>query len=200
MRKLNRGRADAAGTAMHEEKLALLQGRHLKDVCPHRKEGFGNATSLYHGVAAWERQAVRGGYAAVFGVAATGDEGAHGIADIEGCIVCRGRHDAGDFEAQNRRGTVRRGILALALQYVGPVDSRRFNLNDDFMRAWCRSGHRAKLEYFRPARTEEVDEAHRFRCLPPHGKGLREVHSARRSRSRCNRPSGSGGGFSCHMH
>ena len=131
-RQLDRGRADAAGAAVDEDRLARLQLAALEHVGPDGEERLGDARRLDRREALRDRQAllVRNGGACR--VAAAREERADRIADRPAAHVRAERgDDAGDFETGNVGRARRRRILAEALQQIGAIDARGRDVDQD---------------------------------------------------------------------
>ena len=138
---MDRGGADAAGAAVHQEALAGREVSELEDVGPHGEEGLGDAGGFLHGEAARHRQALYAGRQAVLGVAAAGDERADAVALAPAGVRRRGGDGARDFQSEDGRRSRRRRILAGALQEVGTVDAGGLDADQDFAgaRHWRRA-------------------------------------------------------------
>ena len=139
--ELDRGGADAAGAAVHQDALAGLEVSELEDVGPDGEEGLRDAGGLLHGEALWHGQALHAGREAVLGVAAAGDERADAVALAPPGVRGRGGDGARDFQSEDGRRSRRRRIVAGALQQVGTIDARGLDANQHFARA--RDGRRA---------------------------------------------------------
>ena len=81
--ELDRGRADAAGAAMNEQRLAGLEAPAREDVVVDGEEGFRHARRLNQAQAFGNRQAERGGGDAIIGVAAGAEQRADLVADAQ---------------------------------------------------------------------------------------------------------------------
>ncbi len=96
---------------MDEESFAWLQRAALKDVVPHRHEGFGNGRGFHHGEAfrQGKRHRLVGG--AILRIAAADDERSYFVADLPALYLVADRGDfARDLEAGNVGGAGRRRI------------------------------------------------------------------------------------------
>ena len=144
LRQLNRGRADAARPAVHQDRFARLQASPLEDVRPDGEERLRNRRRRDQIHAARDRQTLRRRRRTKLRVAASRHERAHRVAHAPVVHVGAERHDgARDLETGNIGRAGRRRISAAPLEHVGPVDTRRGDLDQHLAR------RRSRLRPFR---------------------------------------------------
>jgi len=125
--------AHAAGTAVHQQQLALVKVTGHRQVGPHRARHLRHACGVHQVEADRMRQELAGRNHHVFGVATTRQQGANllsrrPIRDV----VSHRFDDAGGFHAEHVAGARRRGIEPGGLQQVGPVDPGRADFDQHF--------------------------------------------------------------------
>jgi hypothetical protein len=91
------------------------------------------------------------------------DRGADGISRG---VRAGGRHVAGDFEPEDVGSAGRRGIAALALNYVRAIHARHLHADQDFALLWLGNGTLDHLQDVRPAAAFGDDCPHHVRKLP----------------------------------
>ncbi|CAB4743304.1 unannotated protein [freshwater metagenome] len=146
---------------MHEEPLALSQASGHDEVAPHRAGHFWQRCGLNE--RDWRRDAHELAYrnSDSIGVAATGEERGHLIADRAGGHACTELTDgAGAFEAEDVARTWGWGIEALSLHDVGAVHGRCGDVDDDLTRAGLRVGDFVPGEHARVTGRCNDDGAH----------------------------------------
>src|ERR1019366_9511595 len=124
--KLDRGRADAARSAMNEQCLARREPASRENIVEDGEIIFRNPRRSDHAQSFRHRQTERGMRKRIFGIAARADESAHVVAfGWHAHAFATGDGPAGDFKARNIALARRGRIDALPLQPIGPVDARR---------------------------------------------------------------------------
>ena len=104
-----------------------------------------------------------GGDGDLLGVAATGQQRAHLVADGPAGDALAQLCDAtGALHAEIGRGAARGRVVALALQHVGPVQAGRGHVEDDLARPGLGRGHVLNLEHFGATWVGNHDGAHRI--------------------------------------
>ncbi len=81
-RHLDRSDADAAGAALHEQRLVVFQRAALEHIHPDREERFRQAGGLLQRKAPGNRQTLHCGRGDILGVTAAGYQRANFVADL----------------------------------------------------------------------------------------------------------------------
>ena len=159
---------------MHEQRLARSQARGHEDVRPHGAHDLGQPAGLDQVDTGGQRQHLAGGHGDLLGIAATGQQGAHLVADRETRVdVGSERGDAaGALETGVRRRARRRGVVPLPLQDIGAVDGR----GDDVDQHLARSGSDVvdvlPLQHVGPAGFGDHDRLHAHHPRDPRTPGM----------------------------
>ena len=105
-----RGDADAAGAAVHQQGFACAHLAVYKHVCPHGKQGFGQHGGFGKTVTVGQRQGLGGFDGAILGIRAAVGERANGVAEGKTAHAFAERGDgARQFQPHNRRYAVGHG-------------------------------------------------------------------------------------------
>jgi hypothetical protein len=152
---------DAAGSALHEQRLARRQSGAVEDVAPHGEEGLGQRGRLEFREALGDRQTLSGGSDAELGIAAPVHQGTDPIANREAGIARITANDrAGDFEAGQIGSVLWNGVEAEPLQDVRAVHTCRRHANDDLARLGRRVRALARDKDLGASRVDDFNGAH----------------------------------------
>ncbi len=158
---LDRGGADAAGAAMHQQPFTRLKPGPLEDVVPDREHGLGEGRGLGQRQSFRHRQRGGLGRGTELGVTAAANQRANEIARLEARGAGPQRDDlAGDFHAENIGGAFGRRVEALALEHVGAIDPGGRDLDQHLARTRLRHGTRARHQHFGSAGRCGLDRGH----------------------------------------
>jgi hypothetical protein len=166
-RQLGRHGADAAGAAMHQQRLRWLQAGQHEHVGPDRAHHLGQRGGGTQIDAGRHRQDLTGGDAHPLGVPAPGQQRDDFVADLPAGDVGANVRDApGALESEHVARPRRRDVLPFALQQVGPVDRRGHDLDDHVAVPGDRLGNLADPQDVDVAGPVAHDSAHRFSPFP----------------------------------
>ena len=167
----DRHRADPAGPAVDQQRLAFGGHPAFEDVVPDREQSLGNRRGLVQRHSCRHGQAMPEMGEAVFGIAAAGDERADLLAEQRFGRALAQRDDFARYlEARDRRGARRRRVEALPLDDVGAVDPGMADPDQHLVFSRLRNRQRFGAEYLRPAGFVEPHCSHRIRQNLTHCK------------------------------
>ena len=159
--ELDGGRADAARAAMDQEALPGPEVSALEHVGPDREKGLRQGRGLDHAELARDGQALWARGEAEFGIAPASQQGRHLVSDLPTGDVRADRHDlACDLQTRQIAGARRRGIAALALEDVRPVDACRRNPDQHLALAGLRHWALGRDQNVRPTWLFDLEDAH----------------------------------------
>ena len=159
-RKLNRGRADPAGTAVNEYPLARLQPATIEQIGPDREERLRNRGRVLFRYRRGDPQALFRGDGAVFRVAAAGHQRAHVLADCQRVDAVHSHDLAAHLEAGNVGGPGGRGVFAHPLHDVGTIDAGGRDADEHFTGARLWNGTGGEPQHLGAARAGDFDRVH----------------------------------------
>ena len=141
-------RADPAGTAVDQHRVAVGGESALEQIDPHGEQGFGHRRGFGQAKDFGDDQAGSSRRDAIFGIATARDQRADLAIQQPLGAFPRRDHRSRDFEAEDIGRPGRRRIDSAALKNVRAVDPGGRNLDQDFVAAGLR--HRAidELEHF----------------------------------------------------
>jgi hypothetical protein len=158
LRKLDRGDADAARAALHQEDLSRLKVHPLEDIGPHGGESLRQAAGVDEADAPRHRQALHRWSGGILARPVADHQRADLVADPPpGNPLAGLDHDARAFEARDIRSVGRHRIAPHALQAIGTVDPGSGDPDQDL--TGCRLGHRTgrRHQHLGPAGRFDLD-------------------------------------------
>ena len=148
---------------MNQKSLAGLERAALEDIMPHRHERLGQASRFGHAKPGRHPHARSLKRQRIFGIAPASGQRRHLVARLPArdALAKRGNLAPG-LKPRDVRHSRRRRIKPLALQHVGPVNTRRRNLNENLAAAGAGHWHLGNGEHIGAAGFADDDRFHAF--------------------------------------